>query len=416
MHGPPRMVIAAAVLGFAALWAGPPVRTPALAQPAEAQGLDPRGPDAQGLDEPPIATQPAEAPPTEAAPPAEPAAGERQGPAAPWPYADQSEPAQTDPALIGARPQEARPQGARTDAAQTEAERTEAAQTDAAQAGAGEAPAPRLSDAPSHLVTQMANWVLASGDNEHQAFVIVDKVAADVFVFDANGDLLGVAPVLVGLALGDDSADGVGDVPLSAVTPDERTTPAGRFVARFGAAAGNRTVLWVDYGAAISLHPVVTNNPKERRLQRLQSPDPGDHRITFGCINVPAAFYQQVVLQAFAGGSGIVYVLPDTKTVSEVFPAFAAAAGAGLGNRAIPGEDAQQATSDQPALPAPDPSQASAQDAAANLQGPDQAAASAPISAAGADESRSAEQAPAPDPAQAGDRGADDSRTRRSAD
>jgi hypothetical protein len=69
---------------------------------------------------------------------------------------------------------------------------------------------------------------------------------------------------------------------------------------------------------------VITTHPEERRLERLQSPAPEDRRITFGCINVPRAFYTDVVLKTFAGGSGVVYILPDTKTVAEVFPAFAA--------------------------------------------------------------------------------------------
>jgi hypothetical protein len=177
---------------------------------------------------------------------------------------------------------------------------------------------------PSGVAAQLADWVVASGDNGGRPFVIVDKTAADLFVFDARGRLQGAAPVLVGLAAGDGSSAGVGDRDLAAIPPDERTTPAGRFVAGFGAASGDRTVLWVDYADAISLHPVVTSNPREHRLQRLRSPVPEEHRITYGCINVPAAFYRDVVLTTFAGG-GIVYVLPDTQPLEQVFPAFARA-------------------------------------------------------------------------------------------
>jgi hypothetical protein len=157
--------------------------------------------------------------------------------------------------------------------------------------------------------------------------VIIDKVGASAFVFRADGRLRGAAPVLVGFARGDDSAAGVGNRKLSAIGPAERTTPAGRFVARFGRAGGEHSrVLWVDYGDAISMHPVVTTNPKEHRLQRIRSATPEDHRISFGCINVPATFYRNVVLKAFAGGSGVVYILPDTKPLKEVFPRFTPAA------------------------------------------------------------------------------------------
>jgi hypothetical protein len=139
-------------------------------------------------------------------------------------------------------------------------------------------------------------------------------------VFDANGLLLGAAPALIGSAVGDDSAPGIGDRELSNIPPKDRTTPAGRFVARFGKAAGNREVLWVDFPTSVSLHPVINGNRKERRLQRLQSATPKDNRITYGCINVPAKFYHDIVHPLFAHAGGIVYVIPDTKSLKEVFP------------------------------------------------------------------------------------------------
>ena len=183
---------------------------------------------------------------------------------------------------------------------------------------------PDQDQAPSGMAAQLAAWVTQAGDNGARPFAIVDKLGAQVFVFDADGRLLGGAPVLVGLARGDDSPAGVGDKALAAISPGERTTPAGRFVAGFGPASGGKTVIWVDYADAISLHPVVTTNPKEHRLTRIKSSAPEDHRISFGCINVPARFYETVVLKAFAGGSAIVYILPDTRPLEDVFPAFAA--------------------------------------------------------------------------------------------
>jgi hypothetical protein len=178
----------------------------------------------------------------------------------------------------------------------------------------------------SDTVARLAGWVLASDDNNDLPFLIVDKVAAQVFVFGHDGRPLGAAPVLVGLAPGDDSAPGVGDKELAAIRPEERTTPAGRFVASLGVEKGNHRVLWVDYADAVSLHPVVTARPKERRLERLFSPDPQEHRITFGCINVPAQFFNEVILATFKNVRGVVYVLPDTKPLDEVFPTFAAGA------------------------------------------------------------------------------------------
>lgn len=178
--------------------------------------------------------------------------------------------------------------------------------------------APPASDA----VVQLGGWIIASGDNRGLPFAIVDKVAAQVFVFDAEGQLKGAAPALLGSAVGDHSTPGVGDRELSDIGPAERTTPAGRFMAAFGPAPGGKTVLWVDYATAISLHPVINTNRKERRPKRLASATPEDNRITFGCINVSAAFYRQVVRPAFRGTDGVFYVLPESKPLEQAFPAF----------------------------------------------------------------------------------------------
>jgi hypothetical protein len=191
-------------------------------------------------------------------------------------------------------------------------------------AAAAHASGAAVSPPASETVTQLEGWVVASDDNGGLPFVIVDKVQAEVFLFSADGQLKGSAPALVGLARGDDSVPGIGDRKLSSIRPNERTTPAGRFIAGFGRTRGEEDVLWVDYENAVSLHAVISTGPKERRLARLQSPSPADNRITFGCINVPTAFYKDVVRPAFTGTNGVVYVLPDSKPLDEVFPAVRA--------------------------------------------------------------------------------------------
>jgi hypothetical protein len=95
-------------------------------------------------------------------------------------------------------------------------------------------------------------------------------------------------------------------------------------VSKFGPAAGGRRVLWVDYATSISLHAVVTTKKKERRLQRLRSATPEDNRISYGCINVPTRFYTNVVVPHFRKGIGVVYILPEIKTLNEAFPAYRA--------------------------------------------------------------------------------------------
>jgi len=168
----------------------------------------------------------------------------------------------------------------------------------------------------------IADWVVDSKDNGHRPFVIVDKVEAKVFVFDARGNLRGAAPVLLGLAPGDDTVPGIGKRKLSTIRPEERTTPAGRFVASLDRDVHGEEVIWVDYDSAISMHRVITSNPKERRLERLNSQLALERRISYGCINVPAKFYDGVLSPAFKGTDGIVYVLPETRSVREVFDSY----------------------------------------------------------------------------------------------
>jgi len=176
-----------------------------------------------------------------------------------------------------------------------------------------------LAEPASNDAHMVADWVVATADSRGTPFVIVDKKNTKVFVFDGRGRLLGATPALLGLARGDDSAPGIGDRELSRIRPEERTTPAGRFVASLGRDLGTQDVLWVDYSAALSLHRVLAANTREHRLQRLAAASPRDHRITFGCINVPVKFYDGVVHPVFAATSGVVYILPEIKSIPEVF-------------------------------------------------------------------------------------------------
>ncbi len=175
----------------------------------------------------------------------------------------------------------------------------------------------------SREVASLVVRIVDSGDNQHLPFVIVDKPSARVLVFDAEGQLVGVAPALLGMTRGDEAAPGIGDLEVSKIPVDERKTEAGRFLARLGPAKGMDSVLWVDFDTSLSLHPVVTSNPRERRLQRLRSASPDDRRITHGCINVPADFYREVVQTTFADTAGVVYILPDSKPLDAVFTRLA---------------------------------------------------------------------------------------------
>jgi hypothetical protein len=160
-------------------------------------------------------------------------------------------------------------------------------------------------------------WVVASGDNFGLPFIVIDKLKAKTFVFDGRGKLQGAAPSLLGLGRGDESVAGIGQRRLATMSPEERTTPAGRFEAALGHDL-EQDILWIDYNSALSLHRVIAGSPKDRRHQRLSSPTPLDNRVSYGCINVPVKFYDNIVRPAFTGKVGIVYILPETN-LSERF-------------------------------------------------------------------------------------------------
>ncbi len=169
-------------------------------------------------------------------------------------------------------------------------------------------------------VRQVANWVVESGDNQRKSFVIVDKRNARVYIFNPEGRLQADAPALLGQAHGDDTVPGIGDKPIAQVQPEERTTPAGRFVAELGASSSRgEDVVWVDYDAAVSMHRVL-NVPA--RLKALASATKDDNRMSYGCINLPPPFYEGALRPAVQRTGAIIYVLPETRSLHQQFASF----------------------------------------------------------------------------------------------
>ena len=194
--------------------------------------------------------------------------------------------------------------------------------------------APRFADfgahTPSPDARHVADWVADSRDNAGSDFVIVDKKHTTIHVFDADARLLGSTPVLLGAAPGDDSVTGIGERAIADVLPAERTTPAGRFIAEPGRNTLGEDVVWVDYAAAVSMHRVRVTDARERRPERLATPSSDDNRISYGCINVPVAFYEAYIRPTFAARRALVYVLPEVKATQQVFGSYDVAATHGL--------------------------------------------------------------------------------------
>jgi hypothetical protein len=191
--------------------------------------------------------------------------------------------------------------------------------------------APAAHPSAVHVVTfsrdahRLVDWVKQTSDNKGAPFAVIDKRYARLLVFTPDGRLRGTAPILLGTARGDDTAPGVGSKKLSELKPEELTTPAGRFVAEQGENTRGENVIWIDYDAAVSMHRVLTTVPKEHRLRRLATPTIADNRISHGCVNVPKAFFENVLMKTLNVPHPIVYVLPETRPLEAQFAGLAGA-------------------------------------------------------------------------------------------
>ena len=168
-------------------------------------------------------------------------------------------------------------------------------------------------------VSAFAARAVATGDTRGQVFAVIDKVAATVSMYDATGKLMASSPVLLGQAKGDVSVPGIGERPMAAIEQHERTTPAGRFKSEPGENLTGEKIVWIDYEAAVSMHRLRPSNKLEKRPERMATKTPLDNRITYGCVNVPAEFYDRWVLPLLGKTSGVVYVLPETQPVKKIF-------------------------------------------------------------------------------------------------
>ena len=166
----------------------------------------------------------------------------------------------------------------------------------------------------------VANWALETGDAAGKPFVIVDKKEAQLHLFDVSGRLLASTAVLLGSTVGDETVPGVGQrAQTSAVGPDERTTPAGRFVTTPGRNLKGEHVVWVDYASAFAIHRLRPGAVREQRALRLATRSPHDNRASLGCVVVAVEFYEKVVMPLLGRASGVVYVLPETRPAREMF-------------------------------------------------------------------------------------------------
>lgn len=168
----------------------------------------------------------------------------------------------------------------------------------------------------SSQVKDIVERVIKINDNKQRPFIIVDKKQASIYVFDSNGLLLRNAPILLGMAVGDDLPIEIARLPLSQIKQSYRITPAGRYIAELGKDTHGKDVLWVDFSGNLAIHPVI-NVPKQHRTERLISKKIEDNRISWGCINVTKSFFKDYVLKNFSRTKGMVYILPEVRSIKD---------------------------------------------------------------------------------------------------
>ena len=165
----------------------------------------------------------------------------------------------------------------------------------------------------SEDVRRLAQRVRDTTDHARRPFAIVDKRAALLVVFDADGRLAGSTAALLGSAHGDNTVPGVGErTQRGALRVGDATTPAGRFETQPGHNLSGEAVVWVDLQAAFAIHRLRPGPAQAARARRLASADPSNKRVSQGCVVVSVAFFTQVVLPLLGQHPAVVYVLPES--------------------------------------------------------------------------------------------------------
>jgi hypothetical protein len=128
-----------------------------------------------------------------------------------------------------------------------------------------------------------------------------------------------MSSTILGQSRGDIPVPGAGQKNPANLLPYERKTPAGRFESQPGRNLHGEPVVWVDYDTGIAIHRVRRGISQIQRTASLASEDPGNKRLSFGCVVVPETFFLSVVLPTLGRVHGTVYVLPEDEPVQAMF-------------------------------------------------------------------------------------------------
>ena len=103
---------------------------------------------------------------------------------------------------------------------------------------------------------------------------------------------------------------------LVAWQPDDLVRRLDDVVSVYGEAMGYRTELLQTRRGYIGAHV------RRAGFRAVATLTTDDNRISFGCINLPVSFYEDVLSPTVRQYGAIIYVLPEVKTPQQVFGAY----------------------------------------------------------------------------------------------
>lgn len=162
--------------------------------------------------------------------------------------------------------------------------------------------------AAGNFETATVQHIVQTNDNQGKPIIVADKQAGTLTMYDAKGREINTTPALFGKNAGDS-------------IKSKNTTPSGRYDLSYQtnidtAAYGNSAQVLSQDGQLqknnaghLAIHRVLTKFKNENRQGRLDSATGADNRISHGCINVPASWYDA---NLNGQSEAVVYVLPET--------------------------------------------------------------------------------------------------------
>lgn len=163
----------------------------------------------------------------------------------------------------------------------------------------------------SPMAQRVYRDMAATAKETGKGFIIADKQAGMIHAFNADGSLL----VQDSALFGKDTGDKLG---VSSFRGGKKVTPAGKFTLKAvenPEYAGGYTLQMVetaDEDGIVAVHAAYLGDTKEKRLERLASPDAKEKRVSYGCINTTHETFLNKFkpnLNNFDGG--MIFVLPE---------------------------------------------------------------------------------------------------------